>query len=237
MDAVDASLKLAAKGSEHKLTILSAPSRHGKTFISQLLVQRFSGVALNALTDWKTSRRAMLEDVAKRLGLTVKKSARSYEISRQIREAFKTPKLLIFTELGKHTVGPAFIVWIRELLNESRAVVILCAVPELLEELASAMKDELEQVENRGRLIRSHPIGPDAVQWFFARSRHGNIPTEAAQALATGANQYGGFTLLRSAAALKTPPADAEAASEIVRSYRHTRHIEPRRAQRGHRIG
>ncbi len=226
--SVEASLQLAETGSELKLTMLAAPSRHGKTTISKKLEKEFTGLACNALRDWKMSHRCMMEDIAKKLGIAVKKSMRSYEIGRAIRAYFSTPKLLILNELGPHTVSGGMIAWIRELLNDTKAVILLCAVPELLDVLAASMKDELEQVECRGRLIRSKPITQGDVQWFFVRGQ-GPISPDACARIAAAANEFGGFSMVSTLAKLDVRLDLPDVAAKAASDWRAGRHIEPKR--------
>ena len=217
--SVETSLKLAAQQSEHKLTILSGRTGAGKTFISGLLVKQFAGITCNALTDWKRSPRAMLEDLAAKLGISTTKAMRSAEISRAIRKSFSEPKLLVINELSRHTVNSGFIAFIREMLNETSACVVLCVVPDALAYFAQEMRDELDQSTRRGRIYHAAPITAEDVQWFMERGKQGAVPESVAEVIATAANSFGLFSLLKTLAGLPTALKTPEAAQAAVQRY------------------
>jgi hypothetical protein len=231
-DSVETSLGLAARGSEHKLTLFIAPSRHGKTTSSKRLVTLYTGLAVNARTYWRGSKRALLEDLCKLLKLSHPARASQAKLTELIHRHFATPKLLILNELGPSTVSPWMVAWLRELLNETKVVLVMCGVPELLGYLASRMKDELEQLELRGRIVRWEPIDSAQVQWFFHRAGR-TLDEPTAQALAEQANDYGGYSFVETVAALKSAPTTPDAARAVAQAFRTMRHIEaqPRRRQ------
>lgn len=258
--SVKMSLRMAAQGSENKLTMYVQKAGAGKTTASNALVQEFTGLACNAKIDWRLSRKCMMEDIARGLGLPLdvavrspgvpldpaargtgqplkKRPMKTYELSRSIMEYFSTPKLLVLNELGPHTVSGSMVAWLRELLNDTRAVIVLCAVPELLDTLAATMRDELDQVEQRGRLIRGGDITAEQVQWFMVRTRGAEIAAEAAEVIAAEASGYGCFRAVKTIAALKTPLETIEQARAAYSAYRSNRHIElpPRRSLRRQR--
>jgi len=225
--SVSLAIQLAHQGSEHKLNICVAPAGAGKTTASRRLAKLHTGLEVNASTDWQSSRRCMLYDIAHKLGLRPSPKDSSPVLSRAIREHFSSPKLLLINELGPHTMNSAMVTWWRELLNETQAVLTLCVVPESLTFLARRMGDELEQLEQRGRLIKATAVTVEDVQWFMRAQRKTEIATEAAAALAEAATEYGWLRMIKTVAALPTRIAplhtarDAQAAAAIYRDNRH----------------
>lgn len=230
--SVDTCLKLAGLGSEDKLTFLAAPTGRGKTFSSRVLVQEFTGYACNAQRDWKSSNKCMMQDLATILGIPWTDRDPVYKISRAIKGHFKTPKVLILNELGPHTFNASMVVWVREMLNETAAVIVLCAVPELLDILERTMRDELDQVRRRGRFVRSAPITAEEVQWFMRKMRQTTIDNTAAEMIATAANEFGGYCCVKFVGArlkhdLQTPESGAAALADYSNS-REVKKSQPR---------
>jgi hypothetical protein len=221
--SVTNAIKLASTGSEKRLTTLVGRSGAGKTTMLKRLLEGHSGTLVSAEWYWKGGGcRAMLRDIAAKIGIKTKKRVTSQELTDLIHKHFAEPRILVIQELSQQTTNCAMIAWWKSLLNETKAVLVLSGLPSFLTHLYHLAPEEAEQTFRRGSVITIGDVTVDQVNWFVCRIGKPSLNPAVASMVAQAANAYGAFDLLTFIAEFDLP-ADVESARQTVDSFRRSR--------------
>ena len=197
-EAVQLAHSHAEDGREDRLVTVLGRYGMGKTaFGRQLIDQRREGVLIHAHVDWRGGVKSMMQDVAQALGLSEDGTIRNLRTS--IFAELNAKRQTVYVhELSPHNINRPIIEFLRALINETKVVLVMFAVPEFYEEILRIGGETARQLMRRGRIIRIEEVLPQtALSILKEEFSEGRTVEAAATQLARHASTFGGAHLVR----------------------------------------
>jgi hypothetical protein len=205
-DLEEAALNAAAmeeQKNQERGVVFLAPTGGGKSTLARHLKSKIGRAhIISAAGSWRTSYFAVLSSILVTLGQKVPVSARLAEAS-LLKHLNDNKLTLIFDE--QDMFGRDALNLIRQLLNETRASVVMLMVPETWDRLVRHGGEYASQLCRRcSTVVKAPPLAQKDAMAFLKESLP-DTPLEAlkeaAKVLVSAANKFGGFSLLDNAAA------------------------------------
>jgi len=151
LDAVS-SVEIARRASdEHRLVIICGTYGSGKSTTARHLIRAFGGQLIHAKPSWTRSYLECLTEIAKGLGLTsVFRSAGSAERA-ILAELAHAPRLIVIDEANHFNASG--LNFLKTILNETKAAIVLCTLPNHLNLIAAVHREESRQLVRRAVAI------------------------------------------------------------------------------------
>lgn len=188
----------AEDGREDRLVTVLARYGMGKTAFGRMLIdQRKEGAMLHAHVDWRGGVKSMMQDVAEALGLSQDGTVRN--LRKSIFTELNAKRQTVYIhELSPHNINRPIIEFLRAMINETKVVLVLFAVPEFHAEILRIGGETARQLMRRGRVIQIESVEAATAKAIlleeFADAE--NIKSAAKQ-LANAGTDFGGTHLVR----------------------------------------
>jgi hypothetical protein len=176
-----------------RLIVYLAPTGGGKSFLGNQLSSRYSAYTIESREPWRNSHFVALTDICTNLDLRIEKKNTPAKLQTALLDECRKANPVLFIDEAEY-FGPDIINTLKLLLNETRVVIIIGAIPEAYARWNQYWKMEADQLRRRTHLIVQHnPITSDVVEKFLAPLSLGEHAETAAEALAASANLFGAY--------------------------------------------
>jgi MoxR-like ATPase len=196
------SAALEEQGIQERAVVLLAPTGGGKTTLARELKKRLGrAVIVSAHESWRESYFAVLSSILQALGERVPHNARKAEAA-LLAHLTESKVTLIFDE--QDFFGRSALNLIRQILNETRAAVVMHMLPQTWDRIVRDGGEYAAQFCRRCCVVTKAPALTDKEALPFLRESLPDAPEadlrEAAKVLAREANIFGSISLLSSVA-------------------------------------
>jgi hypothetical protein len=202
---------------ENRLVIYLAPTGGGKSELCRQLAAKHSASVCEAKESWKDSYFASCADVCAAIGakgqILNKRAAEQRMIASMIGRAVLLAIDEGATSFSVHTAN-----MVKLVLNQTRAVVVMCGTPELVDRML-ATSEGMQLMRRSLAVIRSEKITPKDARVFLPYKWADEA--SALSAAATAANQFGMYDLLtrvNDALAQDYNPGDVVQTAELTKA-------------------
>lgn len=193
-NATQASLKKARDSRGRRVVVLLAPTGAGKSAVGAALAAR-GAIYVEGRQSWKKSYKAFCADVAKAAGRPLKlRSFTEHDAEERMLQALRSRDSILYIDEA-NTLGPESANAIKLIVNMTRTVVLVAAIPEMWDKFTAGAADEVAQLINRCQpILRYRGLSEADARPFFA---HCGISAgeldKCVQSIVDAANDFGAF--------------------------------------------
>ena len=184
-----------AKRNPERLIKYLSPTGGGKTMLCHYLARRASARVVESREAWKRSYYTVLSDLARAVGCRLADESRPSAIEDKLISMLAQQKTVLAIDEGEF-FGTAALNGIKLLLNRTRLVIVLCAIPAAHDRWNRYYELEAAQLDRRTHaVVTVDSVSPEEAGLFFAPNLF--VDREAALArLAESATSFGAYALL-----------------------------------------
>lgn len=194
--ALDAIEEASNRGDEIRLVVYLAPFGAGKSALGRHLKRKRNAVIVPVFNTWRSSYSAGLRGIGALSGVTGKFKSLEEHRNAVFCELRDNPRLLYFDDAN--TLGPQTLNLIRDILNHTPCIVVVAAIPELMDQLCKKSFWESGQTFSRAvAIIPAEHIKVDDVAHFLAPFKLNGVLKPACSAIKDAANEFGHFRFVR----------------------------------------
>ncbi|HSI11743.1 MAG TPA: ATP-binding protein [Chthoniobacter sp.] len=185
---------------QNRLVMYLADSGRGKSALAREIVALHGGCIVEARESWRGSYFNALLDVCSALGVTGTDIERSPRRAEKALVAHLGDRRIILAIDEAEYFGPNSLNLLKFLLNQTKVIVLVLAIPELWDRVQTKSYVEARQIMRRtDHVERLDRIHPDEAERFLVESgvKLNGSAAEAGKKMAVHANKFGGFDLLK----------------------------------------
>jgi len=146
-------LNMAFAEERNRIVIVLADTGGGKTTIAKSIERDFSSrtAMVEATETWRNSYLAGIQDISRACGIPEPKNNTRLAQDELITELKKSPRIIIIDE-GNY-FGAACLNLVKSIVNQTRSIVVILAMPKLWKTITYARNEEARQLRNRAAAI------------------------------------------------------------------------------------
>jgi hypothetical protein len=193
---VEAVNRAHARTDENRLVVFLAPTGGGKDAMCRHLAQTHNAKIVEGRESWRKSYFASCTDVCNALGLKGPWRS-SREVEFDMLAKLNGHNYTIVANEG-NSFGPHTFNMFKLILNQTSAVVVVCAIPGLFNRMRLKSWHESDQFIRRAVAVISAPeIDPENVLPFMDQLNFGNCRDICAELITVAANTFGRFNMVK----------------------------------------
>lgn len=180
-----------------RLVVFLADTGGGKSALCARILGQFNAVVVEAREAWKKSYFNCVKDVAAALNLDIGGINMAATIEDMIAETLLKKRMVLAIDEAEF-FGPQALNFIKQLLNRTPTVIVLCAIPSAFDKWNQWYKHEAAQLRRRTHImIRQDRIQPKEAEVFLENLGLNGHRKEAGVLLAKAANNFGRFDIIQ----------------------------------------
>ena len=190
-----------AATNENRGVLYLAPTGGGKSTLLRAIADKYESVLVEARESWRKSYYFALVDIATALEIPGCETLRGeHDAECAVISRLQEKQLVMCIDEGEY-FGPRTINLLKLILNQSRTVIVLAAIPELFQRMSMSAWVESRQFCRRlQEVVKLSVISPDEVKEFITTPLE--KPRETCVKIASEANIFGHFDLVKRTADL-----------------------------------
>lgn len=181
---------------ENRGVLYLAPTGGGKSTLLRAIAERYDAVVMEARESWRRSYFFALIDIATALDITgVDQLRGEHDAERAVIARLNEKQLVLCIDEGEY-FGPRTVNLLKLILNATRTVLVLAAIPEMYHRMTGRAWVESRQFHRRVQeVVTFQIVSPDEVKEFITVPIE--KPRETCARIASEANIFGHFDLVK----------------------------------------